>query len=98
MKASSRLLLLIVLAAASRAAADARAYDGVRDLKASGGNTAAEHHHDWKAHLAYVRVLDAATGRKLVERPSPALTTLWVSPDGAWVVGLSSIKSANPKQ
>jgi hypothetical protein len=94
-----RLLLVFTAAAAApRAGADARAYDGVVDLRASGANTVAEHHHDWKKRTAYVRILDAASGEKLLERPSPALTTLWVSPDGRWVVGLSSIKIANRTQ
>jgi hypothetical protein len=92
-----RLLVFVVLPLCARAGADARAYDGVKDLRATGGDVTAEHHHDWKSHTAYVRVLDRA-GKTLVERPSPALTTLWVSPDGAYVVGLSSIKSANPNQ
>jgi hypothetical protein len=98
-KAALRLLLALAAApAAPPAGADFSAYDGVKNLEASGGNTRAEHHHDWRKHKAHVRVLDAASGQKLLERPSPALTTLWVSPDGRYVVGLSTIKSANPKQ
>jgi hypothetical protein len=98
MKATFPFLLVLTAASASRAGADAMAYAGVKDLRATGGNTVAEHHHDWKQHTAYVRILDAASGKKLLERPSPALTTLWVSPDGRYVVGLSVIKSANPSQ
>lgn len=96
--ATYRFLLVLTAAAAARAGADAMAYVGVKDLRASGGNTVAEHHHDWKQHTAYVRILDAASGKQLLERPSPALTTLWVTPDGRYVVGLSTIKRANPSQ
>ena len=92
------LLILAALVSAPRAGADAMAYAGVKDLRASGGNTVAEHHHDWKKHTAYVRILDATSGKQLLERPSPALTTLWVTPDGRYVVGLSTIKRANPSQ
>jgi hypothetical protein len=94
----TRWILAILILASSRAGADYRAYDGVKDLSASGGSTRAEHHHDWGRHTAYVRILDADTGRPLLERKSPALSTLWVSPDGLYVVGLSIIRSANPSQ
>jgi hypothetical protein len=100
MRTRATLLLLLVLTAvaAGRAVADAVAYAGVVELRASGGSTVAEHHHDWKKHTAHVRILDSSSGKLLLERPSPALTTLWVSPDGRYVVGLSTIKSANPNQ
>jgi len=95
----SRCLIAIALAvAAPGARADFQAYSGTANLKARGGPTTAEHHHDWRKHEAYVRILDSQSGRELRKLTSPALTTLWVTPDGAYVVGLSQIKSENRNQ
>lgn len=94
------LLLLAVLMAST---ADANVlYQGSADLSASGGTIRAVHHHDWSTpatrKASVLRILDAASGREITSVSSPALTYLWVSPDGAYVVGLSTETHENPYQ
>jgi hypothetical protein len=89
---------LVTVALTTGANADVTAYAKSLQLTASGGPTRAEHQHDWRKLVAVVRAFDAGSGKRLFERKSPALTTLWVTPDGEYVVGLSRIKFANPSQ
>lgn len=48
--------------------------------------------------LAYIELRDKKSGRKLWRRPCPAMTYLWISPDGHYIVGLSKVKISNPYQ
>jgi hypothetical protein len=88
----------VSVAMTAGANADITAYAKSLQLTATGGPTRAEHQHDWRKREAVVRAFDAGSGKRLFERKSPALTTLWVTPDGEYVVGLSRIKFANPSQ
>jgi hypothetical protein len=45
-----------------------------------------------------LRLLDKATGAELFRRPVPALTHIWISPDSAYVVGISNVMLWNPYQ
>ena len=47
---------------------------------------------------AFVELWSKVPERRLWKRPSPALSKLWISPDGGYVVGLSSIAWSNPYQ
>jgi hypothetical protein len=77
-------------------------YQGSADLDASGGSIRAVHRHDWSTpetrKSAFLKVLDLSSGRELLTIGSPALTFLWVSSDGAYVVGLSDETYDNPYQ
>ena len=47
---------------------------------------------------AFVELWSKEPERRLWRRPSPALSKVWISPDGAYVVGLSEIAWSNPYQ
>ncbi len=78
--------------------ADLVAYGSVVDLMVTQGNLRAEHHHDWSKREAFVRLLSLDTGKEILRIDSPPLTTLWISPEGRYVVGLGQIKLDNPDQ
>jgi hypothetical protein len=48
-------------------------------------------------NYAYIRCTDKRTGKVLWQRPTPALTALWISPDGG-IIGYSNIMVLNPYQ
>jgi hypothetical protein len=83
---------------AQPATGDRVAYSGTRDLRVIAGPTAAEHHHNWGKREAYVRIVDSESGSEVLKRPSPPLTTLWLTADGQYLVGLSNIKVGNQVQ
>lgn len=89
---------LAVALAADPANSDAAAYYGTVDLSVASTGLRAIHHHDWRKRESFIRLLNTQTGRILRESTSPPLTTLWVSPDSAYVVGLSNIKLDNSVQ
>src|SRR5262245_36110383 len=45
-----------------------------------------------------ITVTDRATGRRILDGPSPALTYLWLSPDSRYLLGLSDVMLLNPYQ
>jgi len=47
---------------------------------------------------AFVELWSGAPRKRLWRRPSPALSKLWISPDGSFIVGLSKIAWNNPYQ
>ncbi|HOW86703.1 MAG TPA: hypothetical protein P5119_12640 [Candidatus Aminicenantes bacterium] len=47
---------------------------------------------------AYVECISQKAGRALFNKPSPALTFLWISDDSEYIVGLSNIRVDNPIQ
>ena len=49
-------------------------------------------------NYAYVTCVDARSGGTLFREPSPALTTIWLSPDQRYLIGLSTLKAWNPYQ
>ena len=53
---------------------------------------AAENTYSWLV------LTDQEGSRQLFRAPVPALTHLWISPDGRFIVGLSNIKLRNPAQ
>jgi hypothetical protein len=89
---------LALLLAGGPVHADGFAYGDVVDLRAEGATLIAEHHHDWVKLSAFLRLLDRASGRELLRRESPALSTVWLTPDERYVVGLSQVKYDNPYQ
>lgn len=91
---------ILLLLSTSTAWADRAQYRQVRDLKQESATLTVEHHHDWSTtpHLSSLRAVDRLSGRELFNQPSPALTYLWISPDGLYIVGLSTIRLANQYQ
>jgi len=49
-------------------------------------------------NYARIECNDTKDGKTLFVTPSPALTTLWISPDQRYLVGLSNVKLWNPYQ
>ena len=47
---------------------------------------------------AFVELWSKEPERRLWRSPSPALSKVWISPDGAYIVGLSEIAWSNPYQ
>jgi hypothetical protein len=47
---------------------------------------------------SYLVVLDIKTDAEIFRRPVPALTSIWISPDSKYIVGVSNVKLWNPYQ
>lgn len=49
-------------------------------------------------NYAWIQCIDRASGKTIFKKPSPALQRLYVSPDGKYIAGISSIMVWNPYQ
>src|SRR5262245_50298212 len=98
LKIYRRALLLLSLPVLA-SPANAQSPDGgtTRDLQVTAGPTTAEYQHDWRGHR-YIRIRDSKSGAELLSRSSPGLTTLWLTPDGQYLVGLSQNTYENNAQ
>lgn len=57
------------------------------------------HHERFFSNANDFSYVELREGRKVLFRsPSPALTHLWISPEGRYLVGLSSVRLRNPYQ
>jgi hypothetical protein len=48
--------------------------------------------------FAYISCFDKETGKLIFKKPSPALTSIYISDDSNYIIGLSKIKIMNPFQ
>ena len=48
--------------------------------------------------ISYIELRERKSGKRLWRRPCTACSEVWISEDGAYVVGLSTIKKDNPYQ
>lgn len=81
------------------ALADAMPYGERQTLKSDSANLTSIHRHDWNSRprTGYL-LIQNKKNRTVKKVPAPALSYLWQSPDGEYIVGLSNIKYENRNQ